>query len=314
MNSKLLPNQERLDLMLKGTEQLHTWLLDIAHVGILEQDLSADSLSEVAGRMVDAKMGSIARRIRQLAYIDKSDVNWVSHLQTQFSLLYLFVKNFKRLSSHTLPMQLSILTWAGYSIKKSALNPDKGIKDVWSLMAIEYRQEEQLRVRKCWVVGANSKRFALILDFAFGRARFEQMYEYGKSYKARLNYFPSNFPLRGVLFSIEPVKLLEARIPAFDSIEKFLDQYARALAKNPWLTDFPCSLSQVRVMYHGEDFYLVDEQKHMLKLRGEESFLWSLLATSGGYPMTIFGEWNGTAVNPSSYVEKGRVVSLIRDA
>lgn len=310
MDSKLLPSQERLDLMLKGTEQLHIWLLDIAQIGILEQDLSQDSLSEVASRMVDAKMGSIGRRIRQLGAIDKTDAGWVQHLQTQLAFLYLFVNNFKRLSSHSLPMQLSILNWAGYSIKKSALNPEKGINDTWFLVAMEYRQEEQLRARRCWVVGSTSKRFALILDFAFGRARFDESYEYGKGYKGRLNYFPSNFPLRGALFSMKPTNLSSVTFPAFDAIDKFLDQYAKALAKNPWITDFPCSLSGVSVIVQDEDFFLRDADEHILLLSGEENILWSLLSISGGHPLIIFGEWNGKSVKPFSFLEKGRVIAL----
>ena len=297
--------------MLKGTEQLHTWLLDIAQIGILEQDLSEDSLAEVASRMVDAKMGSIARRIRQLGHIDRSDPGWVKHLQTQFSLLYLFVNNFKRLSSHTLPMQHSLLNWAGYAVKKSELNPEKGINDIWTVVGMQTRQEEQLRIRKCWMVGAKSKRFTLILDFAFGRARFEQTFEFAKSYKGRLNYYPASFPLRGVLFDSAVVKSTKVQIPAFDTIEKFLLQYAKALAKNPWLTEFPCSISKVYVIFREENFFILDEEKHVVKLAGDEDIMWSLVAMSGGCPMTLFGEWDGVSLKPSSFVERGRMVSLL---
>jgi hypothetical protein len=37
---------------------------------------------------------------------------------------------------------------------------------------------------------------------------------------------------------------------------------------------------------------------------------WKLLALSGGYPITIFGEWNGRSLLPISAWADGRHVEL----
>ncbi len=313
MPSHLLPNQDRLDLMEKGVEQLHTWLNDVLRTGILEQDFSDDSLSEVAARMVDAKMGSIGRRIRQFSQLDRTDLEWSDRLRHDLALLYLFVINFKKLSSLTLPMQMTVLNWAGFNIKKKDLNPAKGIHDTWYVLGVTKRREEQLQVRKCWMVGAQSHRFGVIIDFAFGRTRFELEYSFQHAYRGRLNYYPSSFPVRAALFSVEETKRRPITLPAFDRIEKFLDQFARALAKNPWITSFPCSLKDVILVVTQQKFSIVDQDNLQLAVVEDQASLWSLLAVSGGHPITVFGEWNGYHLKLMSYWQQGKIISLDLD-
>ena len=307
---QFFPSEERLLLMHKGAEQLHRWLKDIIHTGILEQDFSEDSLSEVAARMVDAKMGSIGRRIRQLAYLDRSNPQWADNLMQRLAQLYLFTINFKKLSTQTQAMQMTLLTWAGLNIRKKDLNPEKGIEDVWYVVGLDHRQEEQLNIRKTWLVGMQSKRFAALIDFAFGRTKFDVDYSFGPGFRGRLNYFPSTFPLRAALFSVEQVKLSQITFPAFDSIDGFLDQFAAGLAKNPWLDAFPCSLQEVRITYESNDFFAVDAELKQMPLRGQTEVLWSLLSVAAGKSIRIFGEWNGHSLKVMSWLESGKVLSL----
>ena len=303
------PDQARLALMRRGANQLRLWLCDIARTGILDHDLSEDSLSELASRMVDAKLGSIARRLRQIASFDRSLPSWSTDIREELAQMYLFVRSFDQLEEKPISLQWTMLTWAGYNLKKDAVRSSKGIRDIWYLVGQRFSEEEQLRSRRAWMIGANSKRYALILDFVFGRMDFAQDFQFNTGYQGIVNYYPGSFPMRGAIEIEKKVKLSRYPFPAFSSIKKFQMVYAQALAKNPWLGSFPCSLQKVIVWYH-DGFWVSDQDGKHLPLSGEAEELWPLVAIGGGLEITLFGTWNGSQLRVQSYLESERIIQI----
>ncbi len=309
----LLPQAERMALMDRGVIQLRTWLHDLLTTGILEHDFSEEFLSEVASRMVDAKMGAIARRIRLLANLDRSDPQWVKILQDRLSQLYLFTSAWRNFEEHSLALKLTLLQWAGLTIKKHDLDPAKGIDDVWYPLSIHERMEEQLRMRRVWLAGLKTRRIGLLIDYAFGRNRFDHDYNYEEGFQAKLNYYPSTFPIRASLSEIKLMRIEHRFIPGFSSIQKFLDQFATALSKNPWIGGFPCPLIDATLSFDGHRFIISDAMGDVLPVvnsSDNSEALWAVVASGGGHPITLFGEWNGNQLNISSYLEQGRIVAL----
>ena len=64
---------------------------------------------------------------------------------------------------------------------------------------------------------------------------------------------------------------------------------AAALEQDPWLTTWPVLLTGTPVP--GKEWHLVDGAGTALPLADRES-LWTLLAVSGGQPVTVAGEWH----------------------
>jgi len=95
-----------------------------------------------------------------------------------------------------------------------------------------------------------------------------------------------------------------------------LDTYARAIAKLPWLDRYPLTLVDVipttgampaalgghagsgRGVGSGSEWRLVDTHGHTLPITPRFQHGYRLLALSGGHPITITGEWNGTHFLP----------------
>jgi hypothetical protein len=62
-------------------------------------------------------------------------------------------------------------------------------------------------------------------------------------------------------------------------------------------------------LHDGDAFRLLDEEGRELPLRGLPQNLWKLVAVSGGAPLAIFGEWDGSGLRPmTAWSERGAVI------
>ena len=303
-SADLLPAPERLELMKDGLRQLKTWLEDLIRTGILSFDFSPENLREIASRMVDSKLGSIGKRLRLLAEIDRSSLHWPHQITAELAYLYLIVIHFEKWEGLSWKMKHTTLALCGYNLRSEQLLTLPGIKDIWRVAGQRTYPEENLQVRKTWVAGIVSARFALILDFAFGNAAFQQRWEVGKAYQGELVYYPGSMNLRGMIKQPAPYQHTPAKLPAYATIYDFVDQYAKAIVKNLWLTSFPCSLREMLFVPDQERFVVVDSNKHFIPVQNNIEPCWNLFAFAGGKPIRIFGEWNGTSLQVLSY-QKG---------
>lgn len=294
--ASFLPSPEREDLMLKGIMQLETWLYDVIRIGLLQYDFSETSVHEISSRLVDAKLGGIARRVRRLSTFNRSDPGWFHDILTILGELYLLISAFKKKDQLSENTVTSIYILAGYTIQKSELTTLPSIPDQWMITGIEYSEEENLRSRSTWIMGLQSKRSALLLDFAFGRTEFDPKFDFNRSYEGKLVYYPGSFPLRASLFQPVAISKIKTFPGAFDGILKFLDVYAMAVSKNPWIRDFPASIKDVRLLRAGTNFLLQDGESQQMQLLNEPYGLWALYASLALQPCTIFGIWNGRKI------------------
>ncbi|MBK8500740.1 MAG: hypothetical protein IPL46_00245 [Saprospiraceae bacterium] len=279
--------------MEKGIEQLEIWLFDLIKVGLLQYDFSEDSIFEISSRMVDAKMGGVARRLRRLTSFNRSDPTWFHSVLQILGDLYLLVSVFKNKQNLSENILISAYTMAGFNLQKNDLSHLPTIDDHWLICGQEFQEEENLRSRYTWIMGAQSKRSALLLDFAFGRTDFEASYSFNRSYQAKLIYYPGSFSLRAQLLQPSPVVRINYYPAAFDQIDKFLDVFASAVSKNLWISEFPACLKLVSILKSGSKFLIQDQNNQQLQLGNNPEKIWPFFATFAMQPCNIFGVWNG---------------------
>jgi hypothetical protein len=300
-----LPSVDRQDLMEKGIAQLEIWLFDLVKVGLLQYDFSDDSIFEISSRMVDAKLGGIARKLRKLTSFNRSDPAWFLNVLQVLGDLYLLVSAFRKKENLPENTLISVYAIAGFNLQKNELHHLPGVDDHWLICGQELQEEENLKSRYTWIMGAQSKRSALLLDFAFGRADFELNYSTSRSYQAKLIYYPGSFSLRAHLFQPTPVARINNYPAAFDQIDKFLDVYALAVSKNPWITDFPACLKHVSILKARNRFLVQDEMMQQLPLGNNPENIWPLFATLAMHPSNVFGIWNGQHLRLLSVAHNG---------
>ncbi|MCB0568209.1 MAG: hypothetical protein KDC66_00520 [Phaeodactylibacter sp.] len=303
---------QRLALMQQGVKDLEQWLLDLVQQGLSTAENQPEAFwDSFAARMVDAKLGGIARRIRAFKSA-MADEQWHSRLLGEIGALYLFVQGFKQLDELPGPMQDELLALAGVNHKKEALLQQSGLSDNWLVIGqLEGDSEDdKLRYRRTWLWGEQSRRHALLLDYAWGRQGYEAHWPIGSMLRGEAIYYPAAYPLRALVRKAAPYHATVPRLAGYPSLAAFADAYAAALAANPWLQVFPCLLDGVVPFRKSGRWWVQGPGSYTLPLADSGDTAWKLLALSGGRPVQAFGEWNGESLLPLSIVSDGSVVPL----
>jgi hypothetical protein len=302
-NAKVSP--ERLIGMQAGNAELQSRLLDLIRGGLVELDLAPPQyFEEFAARMVDAQLGSIAKRIRTWAtFREKMPDTWHEKLLEEFGTLYIFSKAFQKIESLPEPIQDELLAQAGVSTRTSDLFLQEGIQDDWLVLGqIKTPEQNGLTSRRAWLLGKTSQIIVLSLEYTFGPADFTTLWLNGMVYSGEAVYYPSAHPLRVAFKSVDLAPTFTDVI-GYEILETFFSHYAEAMADNPWLAQFPVLLTSVTPVFFENKFCLVDAQKKRIYTegginadangKGGEVSSWELMAMSGGQPISVFGEWNG---------------------
>jgi hypothetical protein len=301
--------EKRLELMKGGVYELEKWLIDLTQQGLSILTAQDDTFwSHFASKMVDAKLGGIARRIRGISSLLQEE-DWHVHILEVFAQLFLFVQSFKQLDTLPEDMQEDILTMAGMSRKQDVLFSRTGIKDHWLIVGIAESEEENLRSRKTYLIGEHTGRVAYLLDFAWGRQAYDYHWKIGYTIDGEAIFYPGSYPLRIVIKSPRVSKRSFKLSVAYNSLAHFADGFAKAIAANPWISSFPCVLTNMNVHVHDEKLWLVDAD-HKGILLPDSTASWSLMAVSKGKPLTIFGEWDAIYFYPIAVINKGEVLPL----
>jgi hypothetical protein len=303
--------EKRMEQMVSGLAELEMWLADLFRQGLATlEGQAADYWQELSSRMVDAKLGTLARRIRQLPSLMDSgntDGNWHENILEELGDIYLLAKGFQRLEHLPEPLQDDLLSLTGVNFKKEDLLTLPGMEDVWLVAGqTEEQTEGNLFARRTWLVGEQSKRTCLLLEFAWGSNPYETTWRLGSVLRGEVVFYPSAFPLRVLFKKFELTDHSFLLQNGYPTLSAFASAYAQALASNPWLSPFPAFLEEVVPVCREGQFYLVDSARKLLPVKASEDLGWKMVATGGGRPIGVFGQWNGSKFMPLSAIVNGR--------
>lgn len=304
----------RLDRAAHGLEDLELWLHDTMRRGLatlVAEDPAA--FAHIASRMADASLPGLSRTLRLLGQVSPNRPDWAERMLEVLAQCYLAVRAFRKREEMTDAFLVDLQTFLGISMRRDeVLATGERISDDWMVVA---RKEEPLedsnQVRRTWLLGLRTRQMALLLDFDFARQGFPPGFEAGTVQRGMLAYYPSAWPQRalvpdGLMHLESPVE----QITGFNRLSELADAYTAALAANPWLTHFPAVLSDLVPLIEKERFYLCDAEGALLPLSVLHNTGWQLLALSGGQPVAVFGEWDGSVLVPLSMMAAGRFVGL----
>ncbi|MDB5059253.1 MAG: zinc finger family protein, partial [Chloroflexi bacterium] len=292
--------EKRRALVSQGIDGLDLWLHDLVRDGLagLEQRKSS-FWEQQAGRLVDCQAPGLAARVRRLAYVPGSSPQWPEQLLAALGSLALLTETYRRLDTLDPPLQADVRSQIGWTLKEEevAAHGDL-VRDRWLVVGQWVEDDERLRTQRTWLIGAQSGRPALVLQFSVMGAPFGVPFIPGATIEATLAYWPSNFPLRAFMQQRHgTAERFVGRLPGVHAIEEFLTSVSDALASLPWLERFPCLLRDVIPAPASEGpWQIVDTTGSALPLSSGEH--WPLLAMSGGHAIDLTGEWQGDALLP----------------
>lgn len=307
-----------------GMAELEQWVINIIRRGLTDPQIrSYDFWDTRAARMVDAQAPGIATWLKEMGSIPASNGNWLEPLLDQLGRLFLLIESFKRYDDLPPEMQADLRSIIGWHLKRDELifYETTTIRDTWVVTGRYTGQvqssgqsknprQQGLNTQRVWLRGVQSGRDVLLLTFSFGTSIFE----YGDMYPsyaidADITFYPSRYPLRGFiekrhsdLFDADPI--------IGETILDNIENYAHALSQNPWLLQYPFVLDEVIPVKYDNQWILREVDGTYLPIAEGFAERLSLLALSGGHPIQVSGEWDGTMLYPTGAMANERYVDF----
>ena len=293
----------------EGIERLDLWLRDIIRGGLAGvESQPADFWNDQAKRLVDAQAPGLASRVARLATIPRSRADWPMLLLGELGRLELLLHAWRRIEQLAPPLQSDIRQMIGWSLGGDELDAQgEAVADDWAVVGQWVDEDERIRAQRSWLVGRNTGRMALVLQFSAGGGAFTESLLPGTVQAGTLVFYPGAAGLRAKVGQREgTVEPLTARVPGSATVEGLLSDAATLLARQPWAGELGCVLHDVTLL-PGETAWLVrDATGQALPVSRRDR--WRLLAVTAGQPCDLFGEWDGRAVRPLGILTAGRYV------
>ncbi|MCC3158964.1 hypothetical protein LJ737_17105 [Hymenobacter sp. 15J16-1T3B] len=296
----------RLERMQRGAAELLRWLHDLIGAGLAQTEkLPASFWENQAARLVDDQLPGLAAALRELPELRQQGADWPARLLARLGELYLLAAAFGRLAELPEALRADVLQQVGVNVKKEdVLARQPAVADTWQVLGQVTVEEERLLARRSWLWGQRTGRYALVLEYAFGGQAFATALVPGGQYRGGLAFYPGALPLRAVPTADWTFQGLHDDIlDPGGAPNAVLEAYATALGQRPWLREWPATLTEVvpvRTAAGGVHLRHADSGQE-LPLHPSSELGWELLAVSGGYPINVFGEWDGRALLPITY-------------
>jgi hypothetical protein len=306
--------QMRYNKVTAGMQDLELWLRDLVRQGLaVAQGQPYSFWDSAAARLVDSQAPGVARMLREIGSIPHSGIGWEERLLIQLGRVYLLISGFKRLETFPAEMQADIRTQIGWTQQSEELLTSSGVRDRWLILGQRITEEDKLRSQFNWLWGEQIQQPALILNYAYGSQPLDNSLIPGTSIDAELVFFESAYPLRSLVKIHHDAAESVDKMPGYSNIPNMMQAYAKALAHNPWIEQFPVALQAVIPVFNDDGNFcgVRDADGYMLSTSGLSSQqTWQLLALSGGHAVGIFGEWNGDRFLPLSVYAENVFVTL----
>ena len=286
---------ERVERMFAGLTELDRWLDDRMRTGLADPALAKYSTwDDLAARLVDAQAGSVANRIRRLAGLVGASPDWHSDVLAELGLLHLLSQAGRRLGSLPGPLADAVATTVGWQVRQADVLAGVPDSDTWIVAARSDTREDRIEVRRHWLRGATSGRWALLLSFAAYRQSLDTSLTVGTAVAADLHRYPGP-ALRALVGTRHGEPIEPARPPAV-GVTAACDEIGTLLVAEPWLDRVPFTVT-ASVAVDGNRFALTDTSGTLPLIAAGRS-LATLLAVAGGETVDVTCEWTPHGVVP----------------
>lgn len=283
----------RLKKVEAGVGELRLFLEDTVRRGLSDARIKDYNYwDKIAGRMVDAQMSPIAKRLRDLGglpYRKKND--WLGDLVAEVSRLYALTEAYLKRETLSDGLRADVQVAIGFTVKQDDILANyPAVTDRWKIVGQIRQHEDSLIERRTWLYGETTRRYALILEFAHSSRPFTESYTVGHVFEGDVVYYPSAYPLR---VAVKRTGISQRNTQFLtdwpDSVDAILDEFSAALALNPFLERIPVAAHRM----YPTPSWLTDSQARRLPMKATGYTLDWYKAVVGEHRLPVFGEWDG---------------------
>lgn len=298
---------ERVATMLEGLTQLDRWLEDRMRTGLGDPALARYSTwDELAARLVDARAGALANRVRRLAGLVGAGPDWHAEVLAELGFLHLIAQAGRRLPDLPGPLADAVATASGWQVRQADVLAGVPDTDQWFVAGRSDIREDRIEVRRLWLHGVESGRWALLLSFAAYQQSLDDSFTVGTIVHADLHRYPGG-SLRA-LAGRRHADPLPFTTPTALTVADACDAIGAAVAGEPWLERHPATIRAVASIADGG--WVLTDDRHSIPLIGETRSLATVLAASARAMIDITVEWTPWGVQPLTVHLADRTVDV----
>jgi hypothetical protein len=297
---------DRVARMMAGLTELDRWLDDRIRHGLADPALARyGTWDTLAARLVDARAGSLANRIRRLAGLVGASPDWHDEVLAELGLLHLLSRAGRRLGSLPAPLADAVATTVGWQVRKADVLAGVPETDRWIVAGRSDQREDRIEVRRHWLRGSATGRWALVLSFAAFRQSLDTSLVVGSAIEADLHRYPGP-ALRAILGlrheqhdpPAAPAISTTSTTVTASTIAGACDEIGDMLTAEPWLDRLPAIVRATPTRL-GNRWVLSDDSGSLPLLDDTpHDGLAALLALSASGSIETTIEWTPRGVLP----------------
>src|SRR5215212_2510980 len=259
---------------------------------------------EAKAKRARKRLSRVVAGLRHLSGLPNSSSDWPEKLLDGLGRLALLSEAFRHLDALDELLAETVKAEVGIPLsQEEVLECGEKVDDRWIVLGQRTEDEGRLKVRRTWLLGDETRRYAMILQFAASGTPFTEGFVSGTVVEGELAFYPGAYPLRAVVRSRTGKATRAEELPGHGTLEAFLDHTSTVSSSQPWLERLPVTLEAVVPLLDGGRWLVRDRGGEALPLSGGDH--WSLLSLSGGHPVDLAAEWDGEMLLPLGVVAEG---------
>ena len=281
---------ERVARLRAGLAELDRWLDDRLRTGLADPALARYATwDELAARLVDARAGALANRVRRLAGVVGARPDWHEIVLAELGILHLLAQAGRRVPELPGSLADAVATACGWQVRQADVRAGVPATDTWVVAGRSDTREDRIEVRRTWLRGHDSGRWAMVLDFAAYRQSLDDSLVPGTAHRADLHFYPG--PSSRALVGAVHEDTAATSVPPLpvETVAGACAVIGAALAVEPWVDRVPAILRAAPA--RAADRWCLTDATGALALAPGVPGLATLLAASCGEPVDVTIEW-----------------------
>ncbi len=287
---------DRVARMAAGLAELDRWLDDRVRTGLADPALAQYATWDgLAARLIDAQVGGLANRVRRLAGVVGAHPEWHQQVLAELGALHLLAVAGRRLGSLPPGLGDSVAAAVGWQVRQADVLAGVPDTDHWVVMGRSDVREDRIEVRRVWLRGATTGRWAMLLSFAAYGQSLDASMVVGTQVHADLFRYPGALGLRVLLGRTHEAAQAAGQV-AGCTIGEACAQVGAAVAAEPWIERYPVCVVAAPARAGGR--WVLTDGDGSLPLVDGAAGIGALLACSEGRPLPVTAEWTPQGMVP----------------
>ena len=234
--------------------------------------------------------------------------DWHEHVLTELGMLHLLAQAGQRIGELPPDLADAVATACGWQVRQADVLAGVPDTDTWVVAGRSDTREDRIEVRRTWLHGRGTGRWALILSFAAYRQSLDSSLAVGTAIEADLHRYPG-VGLRALVGTVHGTSAPDVICsPPARAVADACDEIGRAMVTEPWTDHVPTTVRASVTRVGGR--WVLGDDTGSLPVAPEAPGLAVALAASAGAPIDLTVEWTTDGFVPLTVHLDDRVLDV----